>query len=195
MFNKDFYPTPENLISKMFSKVNKKSIKNILEPSAGKGNIVDYLKNLDPHNRYRNFETDCIEQDKELQNFLKGKGHRLIFDDFLNFNTSKAYVEFSQGLDIRLMTEEKIKYLNKIKLKMLHFAWDNYEMKTYEKLKKYRNNLNFTTRQLGVYVLVNFNTSFTEDLDRVYKLRELGYSPYIMRYLGPEAKEKIKKGE
>ena len=43
MFNKDFYPTPENLISKMFSKVNKKSIKNILEPSAGKGNIVDYL--------------------------------------------------------------------------------------------------------------------------------------------------------
>lgn len=91
MFNKDFYPTPEHLISKMFSKVNKKSIKNILEPSAGKGNIVDYLKNLDPHNRYRNFETDCIEQDKELQSFLKGKGYRLIFDDFLNFNTMKKY--------------------------------------------------------------------------------------------------------
>jgi len=52
MFNKDFYPTPEHLISKMFSKVNKNTIKNILEPSAGKGNIVDYLKNLKSYQRY-----------------------------------------------------------------------------------------------------------------------------------------------
>lgn len=91
MFNKDFYPTPEHLISKMFSKVNKNTIKNILEPSAGKGNIVDYLKNLNSYQRYRNFEIDCIEKDNELRNFLKSKDYKVIFDDFLKFDTMKKY--------------------------------------------------------------------------------------------------------
>ncbi|MEQ3307280.1 hypothetical protein AAA294_07265 [Fusobacterium varium] len=139
-------------------------------------------------NEFWNGEKEIILLDP---NILAATEWKELFQQLID---SKAYVEFSQGLDIRLMTEEKIKYLNKVKLKMLHFAWDNYEMETYKKLKKYRKKLNFTTRQLGVYVLVNFNTTFSEDLDRIYKLRELGYSPYIMRYLGPEAKEKIKKG-
>lgn len=91
MFNKDFYPTPEHLISKMFSKVNKNIIKNILEPSAGKGNIVDYLKNLKSYQRYGNFEIDCIEKDNELRKFLKGKDYKVIFDDFLKFDTMKKY--------------------------------------------------------------------------------------------------------
>lgn len=90
MFNKDFYPTPEHLISKMFSKIKKTSIKNILEPSAGKGNIVDYLKNTSLY-RNRKYEIDCIEKDYELRKFLKGKSHKVIFDDFLNFNTMKKY--------------------------------------------------------------------------------------------------------
>lgn len=43
MFNADFYPTPENVILTM---VNGEDLfgKFILEPSAGKGNIIDYLK-------------------------------------------------------------------------------------------------------------------------------------------------------
>lgn len=40
---------------------------------------------------------------------------------------SKAYVDFNQGLDIRLMTPEKIELLNKIKMREIHFAWDRYE--------------------------------------------------------------------
>lgn len=42
---------------------------------------------------------------------------------------SKAWVDFNQGLDIRLMTEEKAKMLSQIKVKELHFAWDKYEDK------------------------------------------------------------------
>lgn len=90
MFNKDFYPTPEHLISKMFFKIKKTNINNILEPSAGKGNIVDYLKNTSLY-RNRKYEIDCIEKDNELRKFLKGKSHKVIFDDFLNFNTMKKY--------------------------------------------------------------------------------------------------------
>ena len=52
MFDKDFYPTPEPLIQKMLNKINRRilggvngtSKLRILEPSAGKGDIVDYLK-------------------------------------------------------------------------------------------------------------------------------------------------------
>lgn len=93
---------------------------------------------------------------------------------------SKAWVDFTQGLDIRLMTEKKAEMINKIKIKRIHFAWDNYEFNTYDKLKEFRSKLNFKKQKLGVYVLTNFNTTFEEDLERVYKLKELDYDPYIM---------------
>ena len=38
---------------------------------------------------------------------------------------SKAWVNFNQGLDIRLVTSENIELLNRIKVKKIHFAWDN----------------------------------------------------------------------
>lgn len=43
MFNKDFYPTPSHVISQMIAQTDILD-KVILEPSAGKGDIVDYLK-------------------------------------------------------------------------------------------------------------------------------------------------------
>ena len=33
-----------------------------------------------------------------------------------------------------------------------------------------------------MYVLVNFNTTHEQDLERNYTLRELGYWPYVMVY-------------
>lgn len=125
-------------------------------------------------------------------NILACKDWKNLFQQLID---SKAYIEFSQGLDIRLMTREKAEYLNKIKLKMLHFAWDNYEMETYKKLKEFRKYFNFQNRQLGVYVLVNFNTILEEDLERIYKLRDVGYTPYIMRYKDYNCKNvKLEKG-
>lgn len=43
MFGKDFYPTPKSVIEMMVGAVDVCN-KIVLEPSAGKGNIVDYLK-------------------------------------------------------------------------------------------------------------------------------------------------------
>lgn len=95
---------------------------------------------------------------------------------------SRAKVDFSQGLDIRMMTDEKAEMLNQIKIDVIHFAWDNYEEATYKKLKEYRTKLKFTKRKLAVYVLVNFKTTFEQDLDRVNRLRSLEYEPYVMIY-------------
>lgn len=33
-----------------------------------------------------------------------------------------------------------------------------------------------------MYVLTNFDTTFEQDLERIYTLRDLGYDPYVMIY-------------
>lgn len=90
MFNKDFYPTPESLIMRMFMKIDRNQVQNILEPSAGKGNIVDYFQDKIVYGR-KNWKIDCIEIEEELQGILKSKGYKVIYNDFLRFSTLKKY--------------------------------------------------------------------------------------------------------
>lgn len=105
---------------------------------------------------------------------------------------SKAWIDVTQGMDIRLMTERKAALINQLKIKMIHFAWDNYEFSTYDKLKEYRPHLRLDGRRLKVYVLTNFNTTIEQDLERIYKLRELDYDPYCMVYEKWKAPKVIK---
>ena len=95
---------------------------------------------------------------------------------------SKSIVNISQGFDIRLMDIESLNLINKLKIKAIHFAWDNYEFNTYDKLKFWRDKIQFEERKVKVYVLTNFNTTHKQDLERIYKLQELQYDPYIMIY-------------
>ncbi len=95
---------------------------------------------------------------------------------------SGAWVDFSQGCDIRLMTEEKAGYINRLKIKQIHFAWDRYGEKEtiVPKLRQFKQLTGWDYRKMGVYVLTNFDTTFEQDLERVYMLRDMGYSPYVM---------------
>lgn len=97
---------------------------------------------------------------------------------------SKAYVDFNQGLDIRLMTEEKAEMLKQIKIKNLHFAWDRFEdkEKILPKFKMFKEITGIDKSRLGVFVLCNFDTTIEQDLERIYTLRDLGFSPYVMLY-------------
>ena len=149
-------------------------------------------------------EGQCSRKVADLNQFWKGqKEIKLLDPNILACNDwrellqqlieSKAYVDFTQGLDIRLMTKEKAEIINLIKIKMIHFAWDNYEFKTYEKLKEMRPYLKFNMRKLRVYVLTNFNTTIEQDLERIYKLKELDYDPYVMIYEKWKAPKEIKR--
>lgn len=101
---------------------------------------------------------------------------------------SGAWVDFTQGIDIRLMTDEKAAAINKVKYSMLHFAWDNpADMGTLEKLKEYRSVWKGSQRNRSVYVLTNFDSTHEEDLYRIYTLRDMGYDPYIMIFDKPNA--------
>ena len=105
---------------------------------------------------------------------------------------SKAYVDINQGLDIRLMTEEKAIMLKQIKMKQLHFAWDRYQDKKIiiPKFKMFKEIYGGNERNLIVYVLCNFDTTIEQDLERIYTLRDMGYWAYVMIY----DKEHIPKG-
>ena len=97
---------------------------------------------------------------------------------------SRAWVDFSQGVDIRLMTEEKAEMIKQIKIKNIHFAWDRYEDKNKiaPKFKMFSELTGWDRRKMTVYVLTNFDTTIEQDLERIYTLRELGYWPYVMIY-------------
>lgn len=93
--NPDFYPTPKKLIDKMLSGIDFTKINTVLEPSAGKGDIVETVVNKFKYARYYNrnesYDIDCIEIDGNLQHILKGRGYRVVHDDFLTYNTFKKY--------------------------------------------------------------------------------------------------------
>lgn len=97
---------------------------------------------------------------------------------------SGASVDFNQGLDIRLMTEEKAKALAKVRTKRIHFAFDRYEDKDVilPRLRTFKEHTKINTRKMTVYVLCGFDTTLEQDLERIYAIRELGFSPYVMIY-------------
>lgn len=126
-------------------------------------------------------------------NILGCKDHMEILEQLAD---SKAWIDINQGIDARLLTEENVEALNKLKMKDVHFAWDLMDQseKVLQGLKLYAEKgkiQNF--RRKMVYVLVNFNTSLEEDLYRINTLEELGYEPYVMCYDKPNAPKIIKK--
>lgn len=101
----------------------------------------------------------------------------------LQLINSGAMVDFVQGLDVRLITPEKVDMLNRIKTKMLHFAWDNPEDDLTEYFKRFAELSKVKDfRKRRVYVLTNYNSTHEQDLYRVYTLRDMGFDPFIMVY-------------
>ena len=101
---------------------------------------------------------------------------------------SRATLDINQGMDIRMMTEEKADMLCRCKIDQIHFAWDRYEDKEMivPRLKMFRNTWEkyrkWNEHGKIVFTLVNFDTTHEQDLERIYTLRELGYWAYVMVY-------------
>jgi len=89
----EFYPTPDTLLEKILDGVNYSYISTVLEPSAGKGNIIKFIEEkANRHPYYNNHITfDCIELDETLQNTLIGQDMIVVHDNFLTYKTNKTY--------------------------------------------------------------------------------------------------------
>ncbi len=118
-------------------------------------------------------------------NLLACPDHEELIEQLAN---SRAMVDFTQGLDIRMITPENVALLNKVKTKTLHFAWDN---PNEDLTKHFQRFLALTaikdSRRRRVYVLTNYNSTHEQDLYRIYTLRDMGYDPYVMVYERPTA--------
>jgi len=108
---------------------------------------------------------------------------------------SKAWIDFTQGLDIRLIDDVIIDKIKQLKIKMLHFAWDGEKDSELilKNLHHFKKRTEINARKARVYVLTNFNTSFDYDLYRVYRLKEMGYDPYVMIYNKDKAPKQIRR--
>lgn len=106
---------------------------------------------------------------------------------------TRAYVDFNQGLDIRLMDKTTAELIGAMRVERLHFAWDNPadDLRPYfERFSKWYRRKD--PRCKVVYVLTNFGSTLEEDLYRIYTLRELGYDPYVMIYNKESAPQEIR---
>ena len=112
----------------------------------------------------------CLsKQVADLSEFWKGQREIKLLDPNLlackeqeillgQLAESGAYVDFTQGLDIRLATKDSVRLLNQIRTKSLHFAWDNPKEDLVHFFIKFNELTRIKDHRLkGVYVLTNYN--------------------------------------
>ena len=103
MFDASFYPTPQALCRKLIAPLIKTfsgseyfagGDKLILEPSAGKGDIVDFICSINCDGYQRKGSARkiyCIERDPSLQYILQGKEYKVIDSDFLSHKSTYPF--------------------------------------------------------------------------------------------------------
>jgi hypothetical protein len=107
------------------------------------------------------------------------------------YRETGAVLDFTQGLDIRCLDDDDIADINGMRLRTLHFAWDNPRDDLEGKFRNFAEHFRRKTKIGMVYCLTNYNSTMEENLYRVYTLRDMGYDPYVMIYNKPEAPREI----
>lgn len=113
-------------------------------------------------------------------------------DLMAQYRETGAIIDFTQGLDIRLLNDSDIDDINRMRLRTIHFAWDNPKEDLKPKFENFANGFRRKSNIGMVYCLTNFNSTMEENLYRIYTLRDLGYDPYMMVYDKPHAPKEIR---
>ena len=108
------------------------------------------------------------------------------------YRETGVMLDFTQGLDIRCLNDDDIEDINHMKIKRLHFAWDNPKDDLEGKFRMFAERFRRKTNIGTVYCLTNFNSTMEENLYRIYTLRDMGYDPYVMIYNKPDAPKEIR---
>lgn len=142
-------------------------------------------------------EGQCSRKVANVDEFWKGQKKIILNDpnilacpdhkDLLTqLADTKAVVEFNQGLDIRLVNNDNLELLQKVKLNQIHFAFDRWQDKEIiePKLRAFKEATGYDRNKgkVMVYILVNYDTELWQDIARIQLCRELNFSPYPMIY-------------
>ena len=138
-----------------------------------------------------------IHKNAELEEFCKDQAKvRLLDNNILAYKDhitelkklrdSEKRIDFNQGLDIRLITSENAKLLHEIKRWKgirLRFAFDDLSLK---KIINYKleilNDTGISNGTIQFYVLIGFNTTHQENLERVLILKRKGIDIFVMPF-------------
>lgn len=148
-------------------------------------------------------EGRCARKVADVKDFWNGQREIRILDPNITacrekrdlmrqYRETGAILDFTQGLDIRLLDEEDLRDINAMRLRTLHFAWDNPKEDLTAKFQAFAGGFRRKSNIGMVYVLTNYNSTMEENLWRVYTLRDMGYDPYVMIYNKPDAPREIR---
>lgn len=153
-------------------------------------------------------EGRCSRKVADVKDFWNGQKEIRILDPNITacrekrdlmrqYRETGAVLDFTQGLDIRCLNEDDIEDINHMRLRTLHFAWDNPADDLEKKFRAFAERFRRKTKIGMVYCLTNYeDVSEQEHIDRalmrVYTLRDMGYDPYVMIYNKPDAPRRIR---
>lgn len=149
-------------------------------------------------------EGRCSVKVADVSDFWNGQKEIMILDPNITacrdkrdlmcqYRETGAILDFTQGLDIRLLNGDDIEDINHMRLRTLHFAWDNPKDDLEDKFREFAKGFRRKSNIGMVYCLTNFNSTMEENLYRIYTLRDLGYDPYVMIYDKPHAPKEIRR--
>lgn len=146
----------------------------------------------------------CIVRAKEggisewssLNEFVRHKNVVLLDNNFLGsplwkvklheMISRKLKVDFNQGLDIRLIDDEKAELLAQLDPPYLRFAWDSMElMPSVKKGIRLLRDAGFPVKRsrIGFYVLTGYETTPKEDLYRLDYLHRLDINTHVQPFI------------
>lgn len=148
-------------------------------------------------------EGRCAVKVADVSDFWNGQKHIEVLDPnitackdkrelFRQYRETNATICFNQGLDIRLLNDDDIDDINRMRIKDLHFAWDNPKDDLEEKFRNFAKKFRRKSNIGMVYCLTNYNSTMEENLARIYILSSLGFDPYVMVYDKPHAPKEIR---
>jgi hypothetical protein len=117
-------------------------------------------------------------------------GHPDCLDVFAELAERKLQVCFSQGLNIRTITEAQAQALAKVKFwnlkftkPQITFAWDNpQDRRLIERGFKRCGEAGIKPWRMQFFVLIGYDSTEAEDLERVETLKSWGADPFVMPY-------------
>lgn len=119
--------------------------------------------------------------------FFGGADWRINLERIIEFELKVCFV---QGLNIRILKDEQAELLAQCRYyssgwnhRYLTFAWDRYQDGTLifegiERCARY----GIKPQNMQFFVLIGFDTTPEQDMERVERLRDLGCEPYAMPY-------------
>ena len=93
MFDPEFFPTPRPIIDKMLAKVDKDAV-YFLEPSAGRGDIAQAIRDRDKYDRWGSHDrtkVECVELSPDLAAILSSKDFPVVGHDWLTYDGVSYY--------------------------------------------------------------------------------------------------------